>query len=152
MGLVSAVAPNMLLTNASFFRRAAYLLRRRTATTTFRWVKGHDGVEGNEECDGLAKEGAANPIESDLDMNIPNNFNAHRAKVAALTQSLAYRGIMKKKQSLLRPSSLNNIQLTREAVKRITGYEESDVTIWLSLRQSTIRPKVCTKQCMRSSK
>ena len=62
--------------------------------------------------------------------------------MAALTQALAYRGIMKKKQSLLRPSSSNNIQLTREAVKWITGHEESDATIWLSLRQSTIRPKV----------
>jgi len=97
-------------------------------------VKGHDGVEGNEECDRLAKEGAANPIKSNLDMNIPNNFNVQGAKVAALTQSLAYKGIMKKKQSLLHPSSSNNIQLTREAVKCITGYEESDVMIWLSLR------------------
>jgi len=42
---------------------------------TFQWVKGHDGVEGNKQCDWLAKEGAANPTPADLDLNIPDNFN-----------------------------------------------------------------------------
>ncbi|KAN0115797.1 Ribonuclease H-like domain containing protein, partial [Russula decolorans] len=44
--------------NAAFFKRAAYLLKSRTATTHFKWVKGHNGDHGNEESNRLAKEGA----------------------------------------------------------------------------------------------
>ena len=128
--------------NAAFFQRASYLLQRRTATTTFRWVKGHDGVEGNEQCDRLAKEGAANPVVSELDLSVPNHFNVQGAKLTALTQSIAYKGILEMKRTLLRPSSSNNIQLAREAIERITGNEETDATTWLGIRKIPIRPKI----------
>jgi len=128
--------------NAPFFQRAAYLLRRCTAATTFRWVKGHDGVEGNEQSDRLAKEGAANPFINELDLSVPDNFNVQGAKLTSLTQSLAYKGILERKRTLLRPSSLGNIQLTREAIKRFTGSKETDATIWLNIRKAPIRPKI----------
>ena len=57
--------------NAQLFKRAAYLLRRRTATTSFKWVKGHDGNLGNEESDKLAKEGANKEAIDYLDMDVP---------------------------------------------------------------------------------
>jgi ribonuclease HI len=44
--------------NAPLFKKAAHLLRIWTAPTTFQWVKGHGGNEGNEGSDILAKEGA----------------------------------------------------------------------------------------------
>lgn len=44
--------------NAPFFKKAAYLLKRRTARTSFKWIKGHTGDLGNEGSDRLAKEGA----------------------------------------------------------------------------------------------
>jgi ribonuclease HI len=71
--------------NVPFFQRAAYLLRCCIATTTFQWVKGHDGVEGNEQCDMLAKEGAAKPTPDALDLSIPNTFNMQGAKLSTLT-------------------------------------------------------------------
>jgi ribonuclease HI len=49
--------------NAPLFKKAAHLLRKRTAPTSFRWVKGHDGIEGNEESDCLAKEGTVKDTE-----------------------------------------------------------------------------------------
>ena len=129
--------------NANFFQRATYLLCRWTATTTFHWVKGHDSVEGNEQCDRLAKEGTANPVKNKLDLSIPNNFDVQGAKLTALTQSIVYKGILGMKQTLLCPSSLNNIQLAREAIKHISGNKETDATIWLSIWKAPIWPKIC---------
>jgi len=128
--------------NAPFFQRAAYLLRRRMVTTTFRWVKGHDGVEGNEQCDRLAKDGAANPVENEMDLSIPNHFNVQGTKLASLMQSIAYKGILEMKRTLLHPSSSSNIQRAREAIERITRNEETDATIWLSIRKAPIRYKI----------
>ena len=99
-------------------------------------------MEGNEQCNRLAKEGAANPVENILDLSIPNNFNVQGAKLTALTQSIAYKGILEMKRTLLRPSSSNNIQLAREAIKHISGNEETDTTIWLSIWKAPIRPKI----------
>ena len=128
--------------NAPFFQRAAYLLRRRTATTTFQWVKGHDGVEGNEQCDRLAKEGAAKPTPDTLDLNIPNTFNVQGAKLATLTQAKAYRGILERKRIPTRQSTSDNIQLAREAIERYLGHSETDATIWRGMRNTSIRPKI----------
>ncbi len=36
--------------NSALFKRAAYLLKCCTTTTHFKWVKGHNGDQGNEEC------------------------------------------------------------------------------------------------------
>ena len=81
-------------------------------------------------------------MENKLELNIPNNFYVQGAKLTTLTQSIAYKGILERKRTLLHPSSLNNIQQTREVIKRITGSEENDATIWLSTRKSPIHPKI----------
>ena len=96
---------------------------------TFQWVKGHDGVEGNKQCDQLAKEGAANLTPADLDLNIPDNFNVQGAKISSLTQALAYKGILKRKPILIRQSPTENIEWARAAIKRFTGNDETDTTI-----------------------
>jgi ribonuclease HI len=128
--------------NASYFRRAAYLLRRRKAPTTFKWVKGHEGVEGNEQSDRLAKEGAAKPIPDLLDLSVPDNFNIQGTKLASLTQAIAYNGIREQKPTIFRPSSSLNIHLAKGAIESYTGIKETDETVWLSTRNTNIRPKI----------
>lgn len=81
-------------------------------------------------------------MENKLELNVPNNFYVQGAKLTTLTQSIAYKGILERKRTLLRPSSSNNIQQMREGIKRITGSEENDATIWLSTRKSPIHPKI----------
>jgi ribonuclease HI len=79
--------------NAPYFKKAAYLLKRRTATTTFKWVKGHEGTIGNEESDHLAKEGARKEELDILELDVPKEFDLQGAKLATLTQATAYQGI-----------------------------------------------------------
>jgi ribonuclease HI len=45
--------------NTRLFRKAAHLIRHRSAKMTMQWVKGHDGNQGNEGSDALAKLGTS---------------------------------------------------------------------------------------------
>jgi hypothetical protein len=68
--------------NAQFFKAAAAILEQRLATTSFKWIKGHNGTQGNEEADKLAKEGAEKLTPDPLDLSIPKEFNLQGAKLA----------------------------------------------------------------------
>ena len=128
--------------NANIFKKAAYVLKRRTAPTSFQWVKGHSGNEGNEESDGLAKEGA-NKIEPDeVDLSIPKDFDLQGAKLSAITQVVAYRGILEQRRPYARPSTSENLQKARTAVIEYTQQTETDGTLWRGLQKSSIKIKI----------
>ena len=112
--------------NANLFKKAAYLLRRRTARTTFKWIKGHTGDQGNEGSDQLAKEGANKEVDDPLDSTIPIEFDLHGAKLASLTQKDTYKGICGRKKHRSRKATDRNLQLTRNAIKEYNGEEETD--------------------------
>ena len=105
-------------------------------------TEGHEGNEGNEESDKLAKEAASKPTPDALDLTVRNTFNIQGAKLSELTQSIAYQGIRERKPPLDRQSSTNNINTSRDAIERYTGSQETDASIWSSLRKAPIRPKV----------
>lgn len=128
--------------NTPFFKRAAYLLRRRTATTTFQWVKGHEGNQGNEESDRLAKEGMGKDEPDALELSIPKNFDPQGAKLAVLTQAMAYKGIQEQKEPYTRRTTANNLNRARVAIESYGGELETDETIWKSLRNPTFRPRI----------
>ncbi|KAH9071067.1 hypothetical protein EDB83DRAFT_2221492 [Lactarius deliciosus] len=128
--------------NAEFFKRAAYLLKRRTAPTWLSWVKGHAGILGNEESDKLAKEGADKRDADALSLSIPVIFDIQGAKLETLSQAVAYKGIRLQQAASTRPVTLRNLELTREALSIFTGKWETDETIWKSMRKRTIRLRV----------
>jgi ribonuclease HI len=92
--------------NADLFKRAAYLLKRRSAPTAFQWIKGHEGNEGNEESDCLAKEGANKAAPDILILEVPKEYNLQGAKLKALNQALVIRKSASAFSCLLRHSSL----------------------------------------------
>jgi ribonuclease HI len=128
--------------NAPFFRKAAYLLRRRTATSHFKWVKGHSGDQGNEGSDTLAKEGAQKARPDNLDLSIPKEFDVQGAKLSTITQAIAYKGVIRSKPPQEREAAIRNLQRTRDAVKDYCGTLETDGAIWHSLRKKVLRTRV----------
>ena len=132
----------ILVHNAHLFRIAAYLLKRRSAKTSFTWVKGHSGALGNEESDRLAKEGAMKDIPERLEIQIPTEFDLQGAKLATIDQATAYQGIRKRRTKAPRPDAQENLRMTREALERINGTKETDAMIWKDMRKPILRARV----------
>ena len=128
--------------NAKHLKKAAYLLKKRTATTSFKWVKGHNGNLGNEESDRLAKEGADKDIPDIVDLAIPKEYDIQGAKLAALTQALAYKGIQERKARLTRPTADINLERAKYALHAFSGILEKDETIWRGMNNPALRTKV----------
>ena len=130
--------------NANLFKRAAYLLKRRAARTTFKWTKGHNGTQGNEESDRLAKQGANKPQPDELCLEIPIEFDIQGTKLTTLTQAKAYKGILERRENEQRRSTGRNVRKIRESLRNLTGETETDLSIWKSQKKQTI--KLITQQ------
>jgi len=80
--------------NTRLFKKAAHLMRHRSARTTMQWVKGHDRNEGNEGSDALAKQGVNKRQPDLLILDVPKELDIQGAKLATLMQATAYKGIL----------------------------------------------------------
>lgn len=110
--------------------------------TYFKWVKGHNGDQGNKECDLLAKTGADKPIHDEMDLNIPATFDLQGAKLSAITQAIAYQGIIERLLPQQYATIAENLQTTREAIHAYNGLLEIDETIWINMQQRTLRTHI----------
>ncbi|KAH7904524.1 ribonuclease H-like domain-containing protein, partial [Hygrophoropsis aurantiaca] len=127
--------------NKTLFEAAAYQLRRRAAPTTFTWVKGHSGLEGNDGADTLANQGAQKEIPDAIDLSIPPNFKTQGAKLQSMTQSLAYKGIRNINTTPQRRTALINLDMTRFAINAFNDTWVSDENIWNSCKDESLTQK-----------
>ena len=128
--------------NRQWFKRAAYLLRKRSARTKFKWVKGHNGELGNERSDQLAKQGASKNVPDDINLEIPARFDQQGAKLSKMTQATAYKGIQESKEAKRRQTTARNLERIRNDIELQVGSQETDEAIWKHIRKSPVRPKI----------
>ena len=76
----------ILQKNTPETRALVLALHERKAATLFRWVKGHDGHEGNGMADRLAGEGAQKTEADNIDTLIPQHWRISSCKLSSITQ------------------------------------------------------------------
>ena len=93
----------------------------------------------NEESNRLTKEGTNKDTPDTLSLYIPEEFDLQGAKLATLTQAIAYRGICNRQKPTIRAVTNRNIDIARESIKAYSGSKETDETIWQGIRRRSIR-------------
>ena len=128
--------------NQEWYKRAAYLLRKRTAPMKFKWVKGHNGELGNEQSDQLAKEGASKDNKDEIPLEVLEHFDLQGAKLSTITQAIAYKGIREQELKVERRTTHLNLEKVRSDIANQTGLLETNEAIWNFIRKTPIRLKI----------
>ncbi|KAI0712114.1 ribonuclease H-like domain-containing protein, partial [Earliella scabrosa] len=127
--------------NKELFQSAIAWLRARSAKTTLKWVKGHAGIAGNEAADELARVGAEKQqINCQLPAP-PRQYLLRGARLASITQKLAYSGIREWTKYEERETTR---RVTEQVIAMIAHQTKVEVTkerLWMSLKSKDIPRK-----------
>ena len=124
----------------SNLKKVAAELRRRSGDTNFRLARKEE--EASTKALECAKDGVGGANEATLDLTIPGSFDVTGVKLSVMTQALLYWGIMEQKMKPSRRGTVIKLDMTRHAVKEISGFLPKDCKISLSLKNQDIAKNI----------
>ncbi|KAJ7133770.1 ribonuclease H-like domain-containing protein [Mycena crocata] len=127
--------------NKELHQAAVATLRQRKRKTKFRWVKAHDGHIRNEGADRKADEGTRKTEPDEVKLDVPPTLRVTGAKLATMTQSLAYKAIRasKMKSKLKKRTRTKiNIEKAKAEAEDNFGYVPTEGKIWRSFRNKDL--------------
>ncbi|KNZ80733.1 Ribonuclease H1 [Termitomyces sp. J132] len=130
------------MANKSIMRPLVVRLKERSGITLFNKVKGHTAIRGNEEADKLAGIGAKKTTPDNIDLESPAGYNLPGAKLANITQALAYKGILEGLPKTTRKGTEVHLDMTRWAAKERTGEMPTDEVIWKALKDKDLSKQI----------
>ena len=129
--------------NTDIFQKIKYEIDIRGGRTELKWIKGHNGTEGNEKADEMANEGANKETEDEINLETPEMYQLKGARLASLTQKTTYGLIMRSKNiNPVTKTGKQNITEMRNELQETLGVYPSEKAIWLSLKKSDIRRNI----------
>ncbi|PBK69093.1 ribonuclease H-like protein [Armillaria solidipes] len=126
--------------NRRLLQATAAKLRHHGNVVSFQWVKGHSGEPGNEKADRLAAEGATMEDDGrpDTALEIEDQFVINGAKLATLTQAVAYHGIKELQGKCERNATDYHLDRIRASISEVNRVTPSDAMIWRAMRNNDI--------------
>lgn len=127
------------VTNQDFLKWALYLLRVRQAPTWIEKVKAHDGVDGNERADQMAKDALMAEDLWDPDMEVPAQWTQNGARLAALSFHEIYLWVRSKSKFERRTNMIDLVNRVCENERTRSGDLHFESTLWKSIRAHPFR-------------